>query len=232
MYAGDRRVISCSAEDLTGDRIPDMVCLTGIREEGSEYWGEIRVEARDGRTGMTAMAALPGGGGYGPRMFLGNFTGMKGLEVLASADTGGSGGTTLDGIYRFQDGKLIQIFDSEEYNQRYAYRVSYQDGYRVLAQSLVNGLDFWIDLYGRGQEYLKQIYQPDGRLTGPREGFVNPLSGLYPVDFDGDGVFELVALQRIAGLYNADGLGYFQNILSWQEGEFVLSGQQVSVFGT
>ena len=64
------------------------------------------------------------------------------------------------------------------------------------------------------------------------EGFVDPLSGLYPIDFDGDGQSSLLAWQRIAGLYNADSLGYFLNTLDWQGGTFVLTDQMVGILGT
>jgi len=36
---------------------------------------------------------------------------------------------------------------------------------------------------------------------------------LYPVDFDGNQVYELLAYQKIAGRYNADALGYVLNTL-------------------
>lgn len=39
-------------------------------------------------------------------------------------------------------------------------------------------------------------------ITGMIEGWVNPLSGLYPIDFDRDGTYELEAHQTIAGRYS------------------------------
>ena len=55
---------------------------------------------------------------------------------------------------------------------------------------------------------------------------------LYPIAFDGDGQFSLMAWQRIAGLYNADSLGYFLNTLDWRDGAFVLTDQMVGMLGS
>ena len=57
------------------------------------------------------------------------------------------------------------------------------------------------------------------------------LSGLYPVDFDSDGVYELLGYQKIAGRYNADSLGYILNTLRWKDNMFVLDNQYLAIFG-
>ena len=65
----------------------------------------------------------------------------------------------------------------------------------------------------------------------PIEGWVEPISGLYPIDFVGEDVYELVALQEIAGRYHAEALGYVQNILKWNGQEFEVERQSVIIFG-
>ena len=135
-------------------------------------------------------------------------------------------------IYTYDDGTFRQIFASDDYNATYTYQIQYLDGYAVKAASQLNRQEYFIDLTGKGSDYLNQLYNADGSLREPMEGFVNPLSGLYPIDFDGDGQSSLLAWQRIAGLYNADSLGYFLNTLDWQGGTFVLTDQMVGILGT
>ena len=67
-------------------------------------------------------------------------------------------------------------------------------------------------------------------MKSPISGFVNPLSGLYPVDFDSNSVYELLAYQKIAGKYNADSLGYVLNTLKWKDNMFILDNQYVAIF--
>lgn len=84
----------------------------------------------------------------------------------------------------------------------------------------------------RDQEYLNEIYDSNGNLINPIEGWVNPLSGLYPVDYDSNGVYELLAYQRIAGRYNADSLGNVLNTLAWDQDYMNLDRQSVAIFGS
>ncbi|HEU5139935.1 MAG TPA: hypothetical protein VFT51_08175, partial [Bacillales bacterium] len=88
-----------------------------------------------------------------------------------------------------------------------------------------------LDLTYKGKDYLSEIYNSDGTLKEPIQGWVNPLSGLYPIDFDRNGTYELEAYQRIAGRYNADSLGYVQTVLKWNGQGFVPEGQTVAIFG-
>jgi hypothetical protein len=52
------------------------------------------------------------------------------------------------------------------------------------------------------------------------------------VDFDSNGVYELLAYEKIAGRYNADALGYVLNTLKWRNNMFVLDNQNVAIWGT
>lgn len=78
---------------------------------------------------------------------------------------------------------------------------------------------------------ISEIYDESGILKEPIEGWVNPLGGLYPIDFQRDGTYELYAEQRIAGRYNADGLGYVQTSLKWDGQGFVPFYQTVGIYG-
>lgn len=124
------------------------------------------------------------------------------------------------------------LFDFEAYNEQYQYEVEYQDDYKVEVISKINNEKYSIDISTRNPEYLNEIYYKNGKLKSPITGFVNPLSGLYPVDFDSDNQFELLAYQKIAGRYNADSLGYVLNTLAWWEDRFVLQSQFVAIYGS
>jgi hypothetical protein len=58
---------------------------------------------------------------------------------------------------------------------------------------------------------------------------VDPLGGLYPVDFDADKVYSLLAVQKISGRYHADSLGFVQNVLKWSKNRFILESQMVGI---
>ncbi len=217
--------------DVNGDKIPDNVYLTGVKTSDSPFVQNITLVVQDGTTGMFTSVPLKENAGYDPSLFLGDFTGSGVDSIMINIATGGSGGTIYAYIYSFMNNVARLMFDSDAYNQQYQYEVTYKDYYKVEVISKNNNMKYIIDISTRGADYLNEIYDRNGRLKSPISGFVNPLGGLYPVDFDSNRVYELLAFQKVAGRYNADSLGYIQNILKWQNNMFVLDNQYLAIFG-
>jgi hypothetical protein len=217
--------------DVNGDRIPDNVFLTGVKTADSPFIQNITLVIQDGKTGRNTSIALSENAGYNPRIFLGDFNGDGIDDILVSIDSGGSGAIMYHYVYSFVNNVSQLMFDFNVYNDQYKYEVTYLDNYKVQIISQPNNAKYIIDISLKGQDYLSEIYDENGKLKQPISGFVNPLSGLYPVDFNYDGVYDLLAYQKIAGRYNADALGYIQNTLKWENGRFVLDNQDVAIFG-
>lgn len=221
--------IAWAQGDLTGDGARETVCLVGEREPGELAWRRVRLIITDGLDGRETRLVLPQDSGYGPRLFLGSMTARDRQDVLVSMDAGGSGGLGLYALYRYGGGKYELAFDSRAYEEALRYAVRFVDGFAAQAACEQTGLRFLIDLAGRGAGYLSELYDGQGRLLGEREGWVDPLSLLYPADVNSDGLFELVAWQRVCGLYHADALGDFINTLAWNGRQFALTGQTVGI---
>ena len=227
-------IITEQKGNVTGSGTFDTVTLTGTPTKDSMFIQNISLSVQNGRTGRISNVTLPENQGYNPTIFLGDFTGNKTKDVLVQIDSGGSGAMTFDYIYSFSSkvNKEPQLlFNSDEYNNSYSYKVSYENYYLVNAESEHNKKLYIIDIAYKDKSYLKEIYHPNGTLKEPISGFVNPLSSLFPVDVDRDGIYELMAFQKIAGRFNADSLGYFENILKWEDSKFVLNLQYLGIFG-
>ncbi|WP_411954277.1 VCBS repeat-containing protein [Alkalibacillus sp. S2W] len=217
--------------DVTGDGVFDVVIVWGWHKPDTPYWEGLTIDVQNGVTGEIARQPLSQSEGYDPSIWLGDVTGNGVDDIVLTIQTGGSGATINAYVFQYEPQRLATLFDSEQFQNQYAYQVNYQDQYLVHVLSQSNQELYSIDLSLRPSEYLNEIYDQDGVLLEPIEGWVNPMSGLYPVDFDGDGVYELMILQRIAGRYNADAIGYVQTVLDWQDNYFELSQQYVEVFG-
>jgi hypothetical protein len=226
------KVVSFARGDVNGDRIPDNVYLTGIRTPDSPFIQHITLVIQDGMTGRFISIPLKENAGYNPTLFLGDFTGNGVEDILIGIASGGSGGIMYDYIYSFINNMPRLLFDFNVYNEQYQYEVTYKDNYKVQVISKKNNTKYMIDITYKGADYLNEIYDKDSKLKNPITGFVNPISGLYPVDFDSNRVYELLVFQKIAGRYNADSLGYVQNILKWKQNQFVLDNQFVAIFGS
>lgn len=225
-------IVSSAQGDVNGDGVLDNVYLTGVKTSDSPFTQNITLIIQNGRTGMFTTIPLQENAGYNPTLFLGDFTGDGVADILISINSGGSGAIMYHYVFSFANNIPKLIFDFNKYNEQFQYDVKFLDQYKVEVISKVNNVSYIIDISQKGEDYLTEIYDQNGNLISPITGFVNPLSGLYPVDFDSNNVFELLAYQKIAGRYNADSLGYILNTLSWKDNEFVLQMQYVAVWGS
>ncbi|WP_257351602.1 VCBS repeat-containing protein [Pseudalkalibacillus decolorationis] len=228
----NRALLDMKRGDVSGDRIPDIVYLTGSKPfPDSPFYEKITLWVQDGRTNQRTEVPLSTSTGYHPTLFLGDFTKDRVEDILIRMDSGGSGGVTYDYIYSFLRNQSNKIFDYEVFNKEDSYQVNYQDGYKVKVMNNNSGESFVIDIQYKGNEYLSEIYNQNGKLKKPITGGVNPLGAVYPVDFERDGTYELLTYQRITGLYNADGLGLLTTNLEWNGDSFTPFNQTVSIFG-
>ncbi|MFA9376189.1 MAG: hypothetical protein ACERKZ_05470 [Lachnotalea sp.] len=239
--------------DVTGDGIPDKIYLTGVRTQSSPYILDITLVIQDGRTSLQISVPLEENAGYNPKLSLWDFTGDGIKDIFIGIDSGGSGGIIFYYIYSFVHNVVRRMFDFQIFNEQYQYSVAYKDNYKVhvigkyksertsplqlptpaddICIAEENNKEYILDISNKGNDYLNEIYDENGMLKEPIEGFVDPLSGMYPVDFDSNKVYELLSFQKIAGRYHADGLGYVQNILKWCGNKFVLDSQYVAILG-
>ncbi|MGM0877837.1 MAG: hypothetical protein ACQEWV_24640 [Bacillota bacterium] len=217
--------------DIDGDGIKDNVFLTANKTPDSPFWKNITLVIQNGSTHHYEQIPLKNNAGYNPTLFLGDFTGNKVDDMLVVIDTGGSGGAIYAYVFSYFNGQIRQIFNSDVFNETYTYDVTYENQYKAAVISFYLKEKYILDLTYKDKEYLSEIYTQQGVLKEPINGWVNPLSGFYPIDFNRDGTYELEAYQRIAGRYNADSLGFVQTVLKWNGHVFSTDRQNVSIFG-
>ncbi|WP_211748816.1 VCBS repeat-containing protein [Paenibacillus sp. Marseille-Q4541] len=219
--------------DFTGDGTLDTAKLAWNKNApDSEYVTDITLIIRNGSTGAELTFPLPENSGYSPTLFAGDFTGDHIPDLFISIQSGGSGAMTYNFLYTYKDAVLHTLFDSDHYNEEQKYTVEYLDYYRIRVTSLNHRQSYLIDITARGSDYLSAIYNENGKLKHPLKGEVLPVSGVFPVDFDQNGVYELLTFQGIMGQYDADRFGYVQNALTYKEGAWNFMNQWVAIYGT
>ena len=228
-------IVSSAVGDVNGDDVPDHVYLTADSGSGTEssYLRNITLHVQCGATRRVYAIELDpnANSGYNPTAFLGDFTKDGVKDILVTIDSGGSGALTFDYVFSFLNNTARKLFDFNAYNEQNRYDVKYMDGYKVKVTSPATKTEFIIDISGRDADYLKQLYNANGKLIEPVNGSYNGVSGFYPVDMERDGVYEIQAYQRITGLYNADSLGYVINTLQWDGRKFGIWQQWLAIFG-
>lgn len=225
--AAGQTVIDSRQADVNGDGVMDRVILKGNKpEQGSSLTNNISVCVEDGQSGQTVCATPPFNEGYNPSLYLGDFTYGRGRDILVRTESGGSGGYIYAYVYSYKGGRLVKVFDSEEYNAANQYNVVFGNNYMVEVTRTGSNQKYTVDLSQRKAEY-SDIYDQNGRLIKPVTGGVLGLGRLEPMDVDNDGHSELVAYQRIIGRYNADTLGYIKSTLRWDGSKFVQVGARL-----
>jgi len=224
-------IITGEMADVTGDGIPDKIFLTGNKEMDSPYIRNISLVLIDGRTNELSMYTLPENAGYDPTLWIGPITGKQKNDVLITIQSGGSGAIVFAYVFSFINGSMKKVFDSIQFHEAQKYGVNYTNDYKVVITSSSPRKRYILDIQTKGKEYLNEIYTPDGRLKTPISGWVDPISGIYPIDYTGNGTYALLTREQIAGRYHADGLGTVENLLAWNGSRFENVRQSVAIYG-
>lgn len=227
----ERKLIDQQVGDVTGDGIPDVVSLTGTNPfPDTPLVDQVVLTIKDGRNHKEASFALPGSSGYNPTLYLGRFTSQNVKEILVRTDSGGSGGITYDFLYSYDQQNLRLLFDNESFTNAFTYTVKYLDYYQAEIRNETLNKTYVVSLLYKGKEYLSEIYNSDGKLKEPISGYVNAPGGVYPIDYQRDGIDELLVYQRVVGRYNADGLGVLSTPLQWRSDGFVPMYQTLCIY--
>jgi len=221
-------IIQTVRADLNGDGVLDTVSLTGDKEEaGSAFIRNIALIIRDGRTQRTETIALVNNAGYNPRLFIGDFNRDRLDDVLVSIDSGGSGGFGFYYLYSFAGGRARLLFDNDMYNREIKYDVIFKNGCKVEVYNYQLKKTYTIDVRAKQKDVYAQIFDRNCRLLQPTSGFVPGLNNLYPLAREAEGGYNLLAFERVIGLYGADTLGNLETVLVWNGAGFVQSTESL-----
>lgn len=230
-HSTTQTIVASKVGDVTGDGFPDWVFLTATKQPDSLFLTNITLVVKNGRTNQFQTFALPENAGYEPTIWLGDLTGNGVNDIFIVIDSGGSGAIIFAYVYSSVQGRMTNIFDSIRFNEQHPYTVNYANYYKANIISKNPSKKYIVDLQYKGKEYLNEIYNADGTLKQPIEGWVDPLSALYPIDLARNGKYYLLGMQKIAGRYHADGLGYVENLLHWDGRQFSIVRQTVAIDG-
>ena len=223
-------IIMTEKADLNGDGVMDTIYLTGYKENPNDIFiRNITVVIEDGKTKRITSFTFENNAGYNSRLFLGDFTGDNIPEIFISIDSGGSGGFGFYYLYSFKNSVVSKLFDNEEFNNTYKYEVVFRENCIVAIYSEYFRKTYYLDVSARKEFYQEQgVYNANCRLLKPVRGFVPGLNNLYPLESGISGRYNLLAVQRIIGLFGADTLGYIETTLAWDGSMFRAVSESVT----
>ncbi|WP_337464812.1 hypothetical protein [Acidaminococcus timonensis] len=222
------QLISEAIGDIDGDGVDEVVDLMGNPVvDGSSFMGDMYLVARE------VNAANPSKvkyyyrprdlGGYNAYLTLADVTGNGWPNIIIAAPSGGSGGMVSYRILDVQDGRMEEIFGPEE-NKGVAMVGTYLPEYQVKLSFPNLTQDIILDVSNEKEAYRNlNVYNADGSLkdSGLRPTIQN-LSQLSALDVNGDGMDEVVTLQKVVGVTNSDPLGVVRTVWDYRAGGWQL----------
>lgn len=213
---GGRTVLQCAYGRVISADGLDKVILSGVDTADSVYTKDIAVTVRGKEKTLEISPAV--NGGYNPHIQLVSFDGVKD-QIFYGADSGGSGGFGFYYVYDVKNGGAVTLFDAENFPVPYEAR--YADFYRVEVKNTVTGARTYIDISQKGEEYLSELYYPDGKLKAPLAADVSPVNAASPFYLNGEKRYGLEIYYRITGRYSADGIGNIVVRMTLEDGAFL-----------
>lgn len=218
------QLLSEAIGDVDGDGVDEVIDLLGNPVvENSSYMGDMYIIAKEIHPDNPAKVKYfyrpKNLGGYNAYVTLSDVTGNGFPNLIIAAPSGGSGGMTDYRILDFSETKPIEIFGKEE-NKGVSMMGTYLPDYKVkltfpsLTQDVILDLDNQKDVYKN-----LNVYAADGSLkeSGLRPTIQN-LSRLSTLDVNGDGVDEVVTIQKVMGVINAEALGSVRTVWEYRAG--------------
>lgn len=225
-------VIDYVEADINKDGIPDKVYLVGSYEQKeSEIVKNIKLIVKYSGTSDKEVINFTHNSGYRPHIAMYNFQGDDNKNIYVSIFSPEVGGYAYYYIFSYDNGKLKEIFDYDEYNKRNKFKARFIDNYKVEIISEITNKRYLLDLSGRSKEYLSQIYDNDGKVKIPFDAHVTKLNYMYPIDLDADTKYDLDSFNRVTGINGSDTLGYIESFLLWNGKGFIPISQYISTYG-
>ncbi len=201
---------------VTREEKEDIVCLKGNKiNEDSNFIENLCIDIKSDVIGEKEFPLKIGG--YNFKLFLGHFCNEYIEDILICGESGGSGNYAIANIYHYQDGKLLEIFNSDTFSDKYKYKCRYIKDCKI--ELICDKLQkkYIIDIGTIDKNYLEQIYSIDGKIITDSDPSVSYVTDIYPIIDLNTNLMRVEAYQRVIGIVNASTIGEIISIISLEE---------------
>ncbi|MCC3866733.1 hypothetical protein [Terrisporobacter mayombei] len=214
-------IIDAAYGSITNKYADDKVILVGeFPDEKSNYANSLQlVINRENNLPLTINVPY---NGYNMQLFVEDFTGdrldnimIRGEYNNTLVDKNGHNNLIsyeLGVIYKYENEKLIEIFNMEKYKNNNLPSAKFKNNYRTSVSC--NKKKYLIDLSTRSKEYLNEIYDENKKVkTNLRPTLDNP-SEIFPIKEVFNDCYNLLIYQRIVGINNSDVIGTIETLIN------------------
>lgn len=169
--------------------------------------------------------------GYNLKLFLGNFSRRQIEDIFICGETGGSGGYVMGVMYQCNDEKLKEIFNGNNFFDKYSCKAKYLDCYKVKVICNNSKKEYILDISDRKKEQLGTVYDEDGKVITTENPTISYMNKIDVVNTLQDNFLRLQIYERIIGSTNSQTLGYIRQVVSITNTEYKVIEQDAVTKG-
>lgn len=214
-------IIDAAYGSITNKYADDKVILVGeFPDEKSNYANSLQlVIDRENDLPLTINVPYDG---CNMQLFVGDFTGdridnimIRGEYNNTLVDKNGHNNLInyeLGVIYKYENEKLIEIFNMEKYKNNNLPYAKFKNNYRTSVYC--NKKKYLIDLSTRSKEYLNGIYDENKKVKTNLIPTLDNPSGIFPIKEVFNDCYNLLIYQKIVGINNSDVIGTIETLIN------------------
>lgn len=214
-------IIDAAYGSITNKYADDKVILVGeFPDEKSNYANSLQlVIDRENDLPLTMNVPYDG---CNMQLFVGDFTGdridnimIRGEYNNTLVDKNGHNNLInyeLGVIYKYENEKLIEIFNMEKYKNNNLPYAKFKNNYRTSVYC--NKKKYLIDLSTRSKEYLNGIYDENKKVKTNLIPTVDNPSGIFPIKEVFNDCYNLLIYQKIVGINNSEVIGTIETLIN------------------
>lgn len=226
-----KEIVSSKVGNIISDCDEDIIYLIGKKanEGKNTLYNEMEIVISEGSNGKLTYIDLKDIKGYNPRIILGKFSSNDKYDILFIVEEELELKGIKSIIYRFNNGKIEPIFNSNKHLLNNRYNVIYNDNYKVNLIDSNKNVNYIIDIENKDYRYLNEKYKSDGRLINECQGQVLSPYEILQVRNNDREKFDLLLKQKIIGEDINDIIGEIVSILRFKDDNFKELNREVSI---
>lgn len=226
-----KEIVLSKVGNIISDCDEDIIYLIGRKanEGKNTLYNEMEIVISEGSNGKLTYMDLKDIKGYNPRIILGKFSSNDKDDILFIVEEKLELKGIKSIIFRFNNGKIESIFDSNKYLLNNRYKVIYNDNYKVNLIDSNKNVNYIIDIENKDYRYLNEKYKSDGRLINECQGQVLSPYEILQVRSNDREKFDLLLKQKIIGEDINDIIGEIVSKLRFEDDNFMELNREVSI---
>ena len=166
--------------------------------------------------------------GYNLKLFTGKFSNDKKDDIYIYGETGGSSGYAIASVYRYDNGELLEGFNSEVFSEKYKCISKYLDKYTIEVNCLAAERRYILNIENIEKKYLNEIYNMDGKIItndDPIVSYINKIDLIVNLE---DKLINLLVYQTIKGINDNNILGEVDSVISLKDNEIKVLNKYIT----